>query len=720
MPQKIFKRVGLRRDNDLSDVSNAKEALNNLLDTLVDETTSTFITEDLDALQGIYANGLSADQFREVIGSSVTNTSPTGINLAVYPRITYQNRIDIFNLFSGNPRFNGGNGLTATYFESDDVYDTLVGIFSGTPLKTDNFWEAGNFDYAGKITENAVNVNGGVLWEGYFVPYRTGVHQFEVSSTACFTFDFQTQGYTSGVGTYTEIARIGISSVLSGVATANQNSLFLNSSGNAKYVAIGQSVSASGIVAGTTVDSVNATTGVISLLPPEGTEFAVSSGFSGNITFFKNVGQYTRTFHNTYVLNKYQPYRIRIRYYIPRNYDAFGEVRSINIDVLYPQENDQSHLRINRLFSLDYNFSSAVNGTFTNYYDNSIGSGGGIVGGTSSSNDYVKVKSTKTVNIVYQPKTSVSAITRASVQGTSTSGANVILVSDTTNFEFGNYVFGSNIPDNTRIIDYIINEAVVLDKNCTASGTTNLTVIDHRGFVQRSVGSGSGGSFTLTSGNTSILRSGMIMIGSGIQAYTGITTSASLTNLTISPSQTIGAGTTVYFYQAKGLIDEALRGYCLPTETQCLIASSSVPAGSTSIPVTDSTKVFNGWQVFGAQFQPNTLINGAPPNATTVNISRPTLSTINAGGNFTVTNQGSTKTLCCPPTDTSPPFDANNEGLTTTAAAPILRILSGDLAFGDFSAILAPSSITSYTSTDTSKNRITIKTPSGNYKILCV
>jgi len=51
MARKIFKKVGLRRDNNLGDLSNSTEALNNLIDTLVDDSTSTFISEDLDCIR---------------------------------------------------------------------------------------------------------------------------------------------------------------------------------------------------------------------------------------------------------------------------------------------------------------------------------------------------------------------------------------------------------------------------------------------------------------------------------------------------------------------------------------------------------------------------------------------------------------------------------------------------------------------------------------------
>ena len=47
-PRKIYKRTGLRRDKNFADLSDSKQALNNLLDTLVDTADGTFISEDLE------------------------------------------------------------------------------------------------------------------------------------------------------------------------------------------------------------------------------------------------------------------------------------------------------------------------------------------------------------------------------------------------------------------------------------------------------------------------------------------------------------------------------------------------------------------------------------------------------------------------------------------------------------------------------------------------
>ena len=118
---KSYQRVGIRRDRNLGDLSNSAKGLENILDSLVDITGQSFVVEDLNAIKNIFARGLEVDNYRSIIGSSVKITVPTGETVSYDPRITYQNRIDKFELFSGNPRFAGGNGLNANYYQNDQV-----------------------------------------------------------------------------------------------------------------------------------------------------------------------------------------------------------------------------------------------------------------------------------------------------------------------------------------------------------------------------------------------------------------------------------------------------------------------------------------------------------------------------------------------------------------------------------------------------------------------
>jgi hypothetical protein len=721
MARKIYKRIGLRRDKNLSDLSNSNEALNNLLDTLVDGVDSTFISEDLNSIRNIFSSGLSDISYRNFIGSAAQKTNENGINIPFSPKITYQNRLDKFSLFSGNPRISGGNGLTASYYNKNQVFENTLSIFSGEPIKQNNFWEAGNFEFTGKIIPESSDVNGGVQWEGYFIPTETNKHIFHVSTTALMTFHFQTEGYTTGIGTYSEISRIGLSSSFSASGTKGTNQIRLNVLENTKYIGIGQSVSGDGIVPGTVISDsgYDRSTGVINLKPPSGISSAVSSTFTdNNLTFSKAIGQSTEINYSSYVLQENEKYRILFRYYIPQSINADRLQRNFNVLINLPGTSRTS-LRYNYLYGLDYDFSENSKGIFNLYYDNSVRFGGGTIGGATNSNNYVKVKSSKKVDIRYQPKTNVSDIIKSSTTATITNGSSVISIPNTSGIEIGNYIFGTGIPEGTVVNKININNFILINNAATSSGSVTLDFIDHRGFVKRAVGSSVGKDFTLSRGDTSSLKSGMIMIGSGIESYTGITTGSSSTTISISPSQNIGAETTVYFYQSSGLINNGLAEFCSPDTTKCMVVTSSVPVGYTTIPVSDSSGVANGWKVQGIYFDESTTVNGAPTSTTAITLNKPTIRLIPLGANFTVTSNGDDRELCCPPTDTSPPFNATVDGLETPSTKPNLRIESGNVKFDSISAVISSANITNYKSTDTSGNRIKIGTPSGDFKILC-
>ena len=722
MARKIFKRVGLRRDFNFSDLSDSKTALDNLLDTLVDEEGSSFTSEDLDVIRNVFAEGLSPDNYKDIIGSAVQNTNSNGINQAVSPSITYQNRLDRFKIFSGDPRFNGGDGLTATYFNEDQVDDTTSGIFVGVTtggiIPGDTFWENGNFNYTGKIHPQSVNANGGVLWEGFFVPTQTGSYTFNTSASLGFTMDFQTEGYVSGINTYTEYQRVGLAVTVT--ATTSGTNVVTIPTANVPNVGIGMSVSGSGILSGTTIgvdDSIDRDTGEITLTNDSGDPITTANS-NIPVTFFRDPGTSVSTRFSTYVLEAYERYRVRFRFYVPQSVNAIGVDRNINFDYTPPGGASNTNLRYNNLYSLNYDFSESAKGSFNAFYDQSVLFGGGLIGGSANSDVYVKVKSTKKIDIKYSPKTSLAAITKASPTASTTNNSKVVSLTDTSNIEIGNYVFGAGIPANTRVTDIIINDSFIISNAATSTRASNpLTIIDHRGFVKRVTGSANGGTISLSTGDTSGLKTGMIVIGNGITQYTGITTSA--TQVTIDPSQGFGQR-FLYFYESRGLVDEALNAFCIPANTKCMIVASDTPAGSTSVPVQDTTGVGNGWNVQGFQFATGTTVNGAPLN-NTIALSAATTKNLVAGSNFTVTNEVDDRQLCCPPTDTSPPFNPTEEGLDTTATEQSLRIEEGNVIFDALTANVTTSKITNYSSADRSNTRLELRAGDGiTYNVLCV
>lgn len=712
--RKIYKRFGLRRDRSLTDLSNSTEALNNLLDALVDNEESTFVSQDLNSLRGVFSLGLSSNDYRNIIGSTIVFSDQNGVTKPVVPKITYKNRLDRFGLFAGEPQISGGNGLTASYFNKDQVNVDTIGIFTGSPFKTDNFWEQGRFDYSGKISPESLDVNGGVQWEGYYIPTENGSHVFTIYSSANFTFDFESEGYQSGIGTYLEVSRIGISSILQASAIGGTNLLTLSNVADTKFIGIGQSVICSGISTGTEVESFDRNSGEITLFNPQGT--TVESNLSGvDVDFRSEIGDNTEISYATQVLSAYKKYHIRLRYYIPKDEDAITKQRYFRIRVDTPSES-RDYLRFTELYSLDYDFNSQ--GDFITFTNDSILYGGGELGSTTDPNSYVKVTSDKKIDITYQPKSTLAEITKGSYSGNVTLGSEILYLNNTTDLEVGNYVFGDGIPENTRIANIGINQFVGLTKNASSTASGTYIFIDHRGFVKRCIGSGSSGTFTMSSGNTNDLRSGMVIIGSGVQSYTGITTVGNPSIIQISPSQTISGSTAVYFYQSKGLINDSLNKFCVPSQTKCLTVSQNVGLGTNIIPVENANNVANNWTVQGYYFAEDTKIIGNPGTGNEIEISKNTIRNISEGSTFTVTDRSDDRSLCCPPTDTSPPFNATLFGLETVEDSPTLKINTGDLKFDQLDLSVSQNNITNYVTGEQSSKTITLKTPTGDFKLL--
>ena len=343
MVRKIYKRFGLRRDQNFGDLSDARLSLNNLLDGLVTVDGDTFVSEDLEAIRNINNIGLTNDQYKLVSGTTIKYTPSSGSdNRNFIPHITFQNRIDKFTVFSGVPRISGGNGPTAKYWQKDQIlvnsenssdntqkkfeYDqdtnspaseVLSGITTFGALPSDNVWEKGNFQYTGKVHPQSVLTDGGVTWEGYFVPTRTGTHTFTITSTGYSTFDFNLDGYEedndkiqtpssiSAVGagkTYKEWSRVGVTTTILGSGSANGNQITI-AADKSKTIGIGMSVSGTGLVTSATasptvesyqnlMDGSTATT--VTLKPISGQTYAVGgSGVGANtpITFSRDIGK---------------------------------------------------------------------------------------------------------------------------------------------------------------------------------------------------------------------------------------------------------------------------------------------------------------------------------------------------------------------------------------------------------------------------------------------
>ena len=736
MPLKIYKRIGLRRDQNLADTSNRVTSLNNLLDDLSNISGGSFISEDLNVIRDLYTSGITSTEYQQIVDTTVEETDEDGSTFTAIPLIKFKNRLDIFSIFTASTT-RGGNGLTANYYSNDNVDETTNDIFTGTPFKTDTFWEDGDFAYSDKLDPTSIDGDGGILWEGFFVPVRTGIHKFRPFTVNCYTFEFEKETHhTSGTGDkYEEYKRCNLTKTVSGSASGAGSQITLTTASDTVNVSIGMSASTSGtnrILDTAIVSDVNTSTGVITFTVDSGNPVTGSFSGSNNVTFFKTMGQNTRDVLPTkYVLNKLEPYCIRIRYFIPSSAAGEGVEKSISLNISGPLQGDSNNdLRYTSLYATDYDFSDDGKGVFENFLDNSIKFGGttliSALGGGTDKDDYVKIKTTKKIDVKYQPKTSVSSITRSTINCTLNNGSKVLSLNNTNNIEVGNIIFGTGIPNDTVVEDILTNSFIIMNNNATTTATNSLKFIDHRGFVKRVTGTSSGTTLTISSGNTTNLRTGMVVLGNAgsgdFTAYTGITTTGSSTQVTLSSSQSMSS-TELYFYQDQGLINDSLSAFCTPVSTECLVVTTETNAGNTTIEVSGTGALDNSatYRVLGSQFAANTQITTI--NTNNIVINNATTAKLLVGEKVTVTKESSDidlRVLCCPPKDTSPPFTPTENGLSTKTIRPNLQIADGNLKFDSLSAT-GISTVTALSAAlnENSTRSFGITTPSGLFKIMC-
>ena len=838
--KKTFNRIGIRRSLNLSDLSSTSSSLSNLLGGLGLSGDNTFIADDLNAIKNIFANGLTNEGYLNVVNSASRFVTLDGTEKFFDPRITYQNRLDRVEVFSGNPRFAGGNGLTANYFQNDqilfnehdnfeynitNVNDHNQGttpiergeVFGGTTaegiIPPDNFWEEGDFLYSTKVHPQSSKINTGVKWEGYFIPAVTGPVQFSVISTGYFTMDFNRDGYLEddnkvGTGdTYTEYMRIGVSTEfkMSANVNSNSNALIVGSSDLERMntIGIGMTVVLDGKIAtGSKVDSFDKLTGVISLMPPEGSANSVTASFTNqDVKFTRSLGEEIKHTIDTHVLEAYEKYRIRLRYFHHKNFDSKDIERSFDINVRERNQPFSQDFRYNRLFSLDYDFSSNAKGNFNKYSDNSVLFGGTgaednfAIGSRTNSNDYVRLSTSNKVDIRYTPPEKLNDITRKTFQVDTPTNRNdgskgVIVTADspilnlrdssfTQNVEVGNLIVSTqatgdnqggdgsqgghgepSIPFFARVKDFVVNGYIVMDLSALPAtginlgiGVTNaaqVKIIDHRGLVKRvrvnavinsdtistaSVTNPFKGTELNESSSQTIhkdVQKGMIAIGDGIPDYTVVDEVISKTQLKLSANVTKElVGEDIFFYDSKGLRDNTLLKYCdrfdSTPQVRCLTAKvkdgsgnpipGGLPINTTSFEIEDDNGVAStGWTLQGIYFgESGTAVTGVVvgTSSTTITIASPgTKAPLPDGARFTATSLSSDRTLCCPPTDTSPPFRATAEGLNTVESEyENLKIDSGNLVF-DSLILQDDSGNASAVGDDKSVNRtIEIKTP---------
>lgn len=689
---KIFSKFGLKRDLNLSDIPNKKQALNNLLDGLADGAES-FTWEDIEVIRDIYLSGLSNSTFTSASDATVKKILPNG-QLSVYePLITLENRFDKAYFTTSEPFFAGGDGLTASYYDTnaveratpEDPASDFNGFDSQLLIKTDNFWERGNFVYTNKIIIDFASLYGGVQWEGYFKPSSDGNHTLRIRTDGFLRVEFDDK-------------------------TEARDFTFDPTTGTFNY---------------NNYDFTKLTSLV------DQTKLDQSSDLATAVI----VGPGTPLGQNRLVdiplgsLVKWEAYKIRITYFVDQEaVPADTDIsKSIDINIIAPGSGE-ANLNYKSLFTKNY-FQNYDIGDFRSFVENSISLGGTEIGSKGTIGDvqgtFISAGQSSTAGDSYRNVNNINPIVsyykfpnnKAEVE-TSISGCNVqnsittIAISNngqpnsTEGIEIGNYVFGSGIQSGTRVVNVVINSNIEVSPapNGTATNTT-LTFVDHRGLA----GFGTGDVYenridNITDAlNLSDIEENQIVLASGLSftynddtnGTTGINATARLIsdydgttiNLKNGPSSNLISNQRFYIYQTAGLNDTGLKYFCQGVlKARLLATQSDTSSNSVSITLDDVTGITNNMYVHA--FPAVNFGERADGTATELfskvqvtNISGNTITITGVGGvpallsaleynpekikNIVFTSTDVNKEVCFKPTDTSPPFAANSLGLTT-------------------------------------------------------
>jgi len=305
-----------------------------------------------------------------------------------------------------------------------------------------------------------------------------------------------------------------------------------------------------------------------------------------------------------------------------------------------------------------------------------------------------------------------------------------------------------------------------MDKTATGTVTQSLKFINHRGFVRKVRVTANGGSNTLTaisgesfksSGSHTVngvtknapnerttntdIQVNMIGISTNISGYIKVDSMTSFDSITLSSSVSTVANEEVFFYQSRGLKDNSLMAFCdrfdpeTSSDIRCGISSFADPTsllgvGTLTFGVENLKGVGQNWELQGAYFGADG-IKIASVDSTTIpqtitlqsGITRP----LPHGAQFTMVApvnllQSGDYQLCCPPTDTSPPFEPSDEGLNTTTEYRNFRLVGGNLKFDELTIRDFANNTTDLSDSDplTVNKKIDIRSTTANktYKIL--
>ena len=766
---RTFKKRGLRRDLNFADIPTPETALNNMLGDIAaqGETGDRFISQDLDVIRGIRRTTMTRGDFLNIDGAAPTIINETnGIEEVYKPIITLQNRFDQARFTIGEPQFFGGNGLTARYFEQADVNiatsttapSSLSGVTSngdaitfqdadGNEVTSEIFWEQGQYTFVGNLNDGLSDVYGGVVWNGWFKPTRSGRWRWSIGTTGLFTFEFNTGvNAVSGPGSVVHARLRPVEAITLFLENGSSTATISSSQGQKngieaiRHLLVGDILWNASVAPFNDVESYVTISDDLDFVNESFTMSTAFTGATGTYTVYAThpFGENASWSESTGNLSEYEYYPITIRYiWKDTTYSLISNVSALNIDNsgeyyltadsslinnlsvnVTPPNSSSSYTNYKYLYDENYerNPTGLDKGDFYTYYENRVPPGGtritnsdyqdGAIGSSTNATEYENVFTKGQLVLPYEPPKNYNDIVYTKTMNYQ-GGSIILTTGNTDGIEVGNLVIPTTGALKTSAAVYVteisINEAVFLSEAVagSSSGSETYYFVDHRGLKRIDSGT------TYTSGNSVVgsmttagLEIGDVVINAGVTG-TGnwnviddiINASSFDTSINFSASANSSPSINAYtfVYERAGLKNDSLDTYCNGVYGATTISNPNDEdgiwrRGATQITVTNPT-IYDGepgtatlpssgyFIFFGDRIPAGTT---ASVSGSTINLSNPIDDDIPADQVVVLVATNENKDLCFPPTDTSPPFTATQNGLQTTSSRPSIEITGTD------------------------------------------
>lgn len=727
-----YRKIGLRRDQNLADLDNRYAALSNLLNSLA-APGETFIPEDLFVINNLRNTNITNNDFAQIGNLKLTYTDETNTEQLIQPIVRLEDRIENYKTVAGSPpMFTGGDGIKAKFIPGSNISTDIGPTTPGSLLFNQfaeipyygpfNFWDNGVFEFENLIYSEFEDPYGMIQWEGYFAP-APGDQNLTISyaTTGLLLIEqdpFDNESWETLKSIYASSRTVVVTSVgeQTGVSSVNVGD-------SIRYLSIGDKLANEEIY----IIDINVGNQTITL------DNSINLLDGDNLlTFEFNIGQEVRglvRLRQSYLNDKIK-IRITVWWPNPNNVDVRYESKNINF--FYPN----SIINIGSIDALTYNF-------FYSEYDrtaipNELSVEYFIQNYLSTTNSKTDYNLTVNGNVLVRyspPLTPLEVLGNTSLRTFTYQGLGKIFRTNTfANVSPGDYILRTSnytksflikekSNNSTIYIDPFVN-SVVENINDTFDGYivkgiglvgvfkvlgTQISVLDDNDF------------------NRSLIQQNQLLLAidttSGdVTGIFRITTynyeTGEFTVDTISNTgETIPADGIVIIYKSSALEDLSKLVYCKGVVGKEV--NAIVNLGATKIYLKDVNGLTEDMyvQLTGSLLSTTQLVSiGSDTGGDFITISQPTQSEIKEDVTLTFSPDSVNREICVIPLNTAPPFAGTETGLITQTGNESLavnKISVDNLIFKETQATAIPNN----TALTVSKS-LEFTTKDGTYRFL--